>query len=53
MAIDAVELLDREPLKPIVSWNLPFRMLHAFVQAEHPDAYVVATERRATARPRA
>jgi len=53
MAIDAVELLDREPLKRIASWGLLFRILHALVQADHPHACVVATERRATTRPRA
>jgi hypothetical protein len=48
MALDAIELLDREHLKLSATWELLFRMLHALVQAEHPYAYLVATERRAT-----
>jgi hypothetical protein len=51
IAIDAVELSDRERRKRTAGWQLLFQMLHAVVQAEHPYAYLVATERRPTIKP--
>ena len=50
MTIDAIELSDRDRRRKTASWDLLFKMLHALVQAEHPCAYLVATERPAPAR---
>lgn len=50
MALDAIELHDHDHRKLVASWERLCRMLHLLTQAEHPYAYLVATDRRATTR---